>query len=233
MCGRYTLALSPEMIANSFDISLDGFEFVPRYNIAPSQEVLTVTNRGEGNSAQGMRWGLVPFWAKDTKIGYKMINARAETVADNNAFKHAFRRRRCLIPADSFYEWRGTGKSKTPLRIMLKSEEPFAFAGIWETWQDKKDPTAGPLLSCSIITTVPNSLVEPIHNRMPVILPEELYAEWIDPHNEDTGALRELLLPYDPALMTAYEVSTLVNSPRNQGPEVAAPAAGQLTLGEA
>ena len=232
MCGRYTLTVSPEMLAYSFDVSLDGLDLVPRYNIAPSQEVLTVVNRGEGNRAQFMRWGLVPFWARDIKIGYKMINARAESVPDNNAFKHAFRRRRCLIPADSFYEWRGTGRDKTPLRIMLKSEAAFAFAGIWETWQDKADPAADSLKSCAIITTVPNALVAPIHDRMPVILPQECYADWLDPANEDTGSLRELLLPCDPELLKTYAVSTLVNSPRNQGPELVAPAPGRLALGQ-
>ena len=168
-----------------------------------------------------MRWGLVPFWAKDTSIGYKMINARAETLADKPAFKHAFQRRRCLIPADSFFEWQGAVKNKRPMRIMLRSEEPFAFAGIWEAWKHKSNPDAAPLLSCSIITTVPNTLIEPIHNRMPVILPKELEQEWLNP-GADAGALREMLLPYDPAQMKVYEVSPLINSPKHNGPEVLA-----------
>ncbi|MFB3079434.1 MAG: SOS response-associated peptidase [Lysobacterales bacterium] len=174
MCGRYTLATTPEMIAHSFDVRLDNFDFIPRFNIAPSQSVLTICSGNAGKQARLMRWGLIPFWAKDAKIGYKMINARGETVADSRAFKYAFQKRRCLIPADSFYEWQGSGKSRQPIRIMLKSEEPFAFAGIWETWTDKSVPDAEPVLSCSIITTAPNSIIEPIHNRMPVILPKEL-----------------------------------------------------------
>ena len=229
MCGRYTLATTQEMIDYSFDIRLDSFEFMPRYNIAPTQEVLTVISEvvnGEGvRQARMMRWGLIPFWAKDIKIGSRMINARAETVADNRAFKNAFQKRRCLILADSFYEWKGTGKNKQPMRIMLRSEEPFAFAGIWETWWDKSRPEAEPSSSCSIITTAPNSLVEPIHDRMPVLLPRELEADWLDLENQDTGLLREILLPYDPGLMTAYEVSTLVNAAKNQGPELILPLA--------
>ncbi len=225
MCGRYTLATTPEMIAHSFDVRLDNFDFMPRFNIAPSQSVLTITSGNAGSQARMMRWGLIPFWAKDAKIGYKMINARGETVADSRAFKYAFQKRRCLIPADSFYEWQGSGKNRQPIRIMLKSEEPFAFAGIWETWTDKSVPDAEPVLSCSIITTVPNSLMEPIHNRMPVILPKELEEAWISPGQEDAGLLREMLLPYDPGLMKTYQVSTLVNSPKNDGPEVILPLA--------
>ena len=213
------------MIAHSFDIRLDSFEFLPRYNIAPTQDVLTVINEAGVRQTRMMRWGLIPFWARDTKIGYRMINARAETVADNRAFKNAFQQRRCLILADSFYEWRGTGKNKQPMRILLRSEESFAFAGIWETWRDESRPEAEPVSSCSIITTLPNSLVEPIHDRMPVMLPRDLEPDWLDPDNQDTGLLREVLLPYDPGLMKTYEVSTLVNSARNQGPELILPPA--------
>ena len=213
------------MIAHSFDIRLDSFEFLPRYNIAPTQDVLTVINEAGVRQTRMMRWGLIPFWARDTKIGYRMINARAETVADNRSFKNAFQQRRCLILADSFYEWRGTGKNKQPMRILLRSEESFAFAGIWETWRDESRPEAEPVSSCSIITTLPNSLVEPIHDRMPVMLPRDLEPDWLDPDNQDTGLLREVLLPYDPGLMKTYEVSTLVNSARNQGPELILPPA--------
>ena len=225
MCGRYTLATTTEMLSYSFDIRLDSFEFMPRYNIAPSQDVLTVVNDKNGRQAEMMRWGLIPFWAKDAKIGYRMINARAETVADNRAFKNAFQKRRCLILADSFYEWKGTGKNKQPMRIQLKTEEPFAFAGIWESWLDKSQGEAEPISSCSIITTVPNSLVEPIHDRMPVMLPRELEEDWLDPDYQDAALLREILLPYDPGLMKAYKVSTLVNAAKNQGPELVLPLA--------
>lgn len=223
MCGRFTLTLEGSMIADWFDFEPGQLELIPRYHIAPTQEVLTVTNNGERNQPHLMRWGLIPHWAKDAKIGNRMINARAETVAERNAFKYAFRDRRCLIPADSFFEWQKAGSQTRPLRIMLKSEEPFAFAGIWESWQDRSNPDQEPVFSCSIITTVPNRLIESIHNRMPVILPRELEQAWIDPKKTDAGSLREMLLPYDPALMKAYEVSTLVNSPRNYGPEVIEP----------
>ena len=225
MCGRYTLATTPEMIAHSFDIRLDSFEFLPRYNIAPTQDVLTVISQDGFRQARMMRWGLIPFWAKDAKVGNRMINARAESVADNRAFKNSFQKRRCLVLADSFYEWKGSGKNKQPVRILLRSEEPFAFAGIWETWRDKSRPEAEPISSCSIITTVPNLLVEPIHDRMPVMLPRELEQDWLDRDNQDTGLLREILLPYDPGLMKTYEVSTLVNSARNQGSELILPLA--------
>ena len=225
MCGRYTLATTPEMIAHSFDIRLGSFEFSPRYNIAPTQDVLTVINEEGLRQTRTMRWGLIPFWAKDSKVGSRMINARAETVADNRAFKNAFQKRRCLILADSFYEWQGAGQGKQPIRILLRSEEPFAFAGIWETWRDRSRPEAEPISSCSIITTVPNSLVDPIHDRMPVMLPRELEPDWLDMDNQDAGLLREILLPYDPGLMKTYEVSTLVNSARNQGPELILPLA--------
>src|SRR5918992_3892569 len=160
MCGRYTLTLEGSIVADWFDVDPRQLELIPRYNIAPAQDVLTITHGGQRNHAQFMRWGLIPFWAKDTSIGYKMINARAETVTERNSYKYAFQKRRCLIPADSFFEWQGAGKNKKPLRIMLKSEQPFAFAGIWESWNPKDDQAAEPLLSCSIITTVPNRLME-------------------------------------------------------------------------
>ncbi|MSQ06446.1 MAG: SOS response-associated peptidase [Dehalococcoidia bacterium] len=223
MCGRFTLTLQGSMIADWFEFEPGQIDLAPRYNIAPSQDVLTIIRRDVGNQPQFMRWGLIPFWAKDMSIGYKMINARAETVAESRAFKSAFQKRRCLIPADSFYEWQGAGKSKRPLRIMLKSEEPFAFPGIWETWKDKSNPASVPVLSCSIITTVPNSFMEPIHDRMPVILPRAMEQVWLDPGNEDLGMLREMLLPCDPGLLKAYEVSALVNSPKNYGSEVILP----------
>jgi putative SOS response-associated peptidase YedK len=229
MCGRYTLTVQTSMLVDWFDIEPSWPELVPQYNIAPTNQVLALTGGEYHLETRLMRWGLVPWFSKDPRTKYNMINARAETVAENNAYKGPFQRRRCLIPADSFYEWRKLeGKRKQPMRIMLKSGEPFAFAGIWEAWRDKTDPEGEPLLSCSIITTVANSLVEPIHDRMPVILPPDLYRDWVEPSNQDTAALREMLLPYDPGLMQAYMVSSLVNSVRNQGPEVVEPAAQLL-----
>jgi putative SOS response-associated peptidase YedK len=221
MCGRYTLTMEGSMVADWFDFDPSGLELEPQYNIAPTSRVLAVTSEGESNQGQLMRWGLIPWFSKEPKTKYNMINARAETVAENNAYKSPFKSRRCLIPADSFYEWKKLdAKNKQPMRIMLKSGEPFAFAGIWEYWKDKNNPEAEGIISCSIITTVPNSLMESIHDRMPVILRRECYKDWTDPKNEDTGALREMLLPYDPNQMKAYPVSRLVNSVGNKGPEV-------------
>ena len=225
MCGRYTLTLQGSMIADLFEIDPSGLELEPQYNIAPTNRVLTVTSDGESKRGQLMRWGLIPWFSKEPKTRYNLINARAETIAENNAYKGPFKARRCLIPADSFFEWkRLDAKNKQPMRIMLKSEEPFAFAGIWEYWKDKNNPESEGITSCSIITTVPNSLMGAIHDRMPVILPREFYQDWLDPKNEDTGALREMLLPYDPSLMKAFAVSRAVNSVGNQGPEVVQPA---------
>ena len=192
---------------------------IPRYNVAPTQEVLTVTNDGERHG-EFMRWGLIPFWAKDLKIGYKMINARSETVATSGAFKHALKRRRCLIPASGFYEWRKEGKERHPTYIHLKSKEPFAFAGLWETW---KSPEGESIRSCTIMTTEPNSFIEPIHNRMPVILGQEAEALWMDPMTEDPKTLQQLLVPFPPEDLDAYQISDLVNSPKNESEEIIQP----------
>ena len=192
----------------------------PRYNIAPTQDVLAVRNEGDGNRAGMMRWGLVPSWAKDPKIGNRMINARSETLTERPSFRSAYRRRRCLIIADSFYEWRREGRARTPMRIMLESEEPFAFAGLWETW---KRPDDSWMLSCTIITTSANELVSEIYDRMPVILDPDVEAVWLDPDLDDTTALSELLVPYPSDLMTAYEVSRIVNSAANDVPECITP----------
>jgi putative SOS response-associated peptidase YedK len=188
----------------------------PRYNIAPTQSVAVVPNDGE-KQVQSYHWGLVPFWAKDPTIGNRMINARSETAAEKPAFRAAYRRRRCLILADGFYEWRreaGT-TSKTPYYIQLASGEPFAFAGLWELWQ----PDDTPLHSCAILTTRPNELVAPIHNRMPVILPQCAYDRWLDPSEVRSGALDDLLVPYPGDAMTAYPVSRYVNRPANDSPQ--------------
>ena len=220
MCGRFTLTADQDSFEDRF--SFTGFDlgWVPSYNIAPTQEVLTVTNNGTENRAELMRWGLVPSWAKDPKIGNRMINARAETLAEKPSFRTAFRRRRCLIVADGFYEWKREGKKKMPMLITAGSDRLFAFAGLWETW---KQPDDSWLLTCAIITTSANEFMTSIHDRMPVILPRESEALWLDPDEQDSAMLSELLLPYDSNQMEAYEVSTLVNSPRNNSPELIAP----------
>ena len=163
-----------------------------------------------------MRWGLVPFWTKDLSVGYRMINAKSETLALRPAFRTAYRKRRCLILADGFFEWKKDGKAKIPMYIFLKSHEPFAIAGLWESWTA---PSGDTIRSCTIITTEPNSFIESIHNRMPVILPEEAEALWLDPLTEDPDLLKPLLLPLPAGSMESYPVSTLVNSPKNATPE--------------
>ena len=225
MCGRFTLVADDASFEERFSFSGSDLQFVPSFNIAPTQSVLTVRRDGEIH-AEYMRWGLIPSWAKDPKIGSPMINARSETLAEKPSFRTAFRRRRCLIPADGFFEWQKSGSSKRPMRIGLKNAELFAFAGLWEYW---KDPQGDPILSCTIITTTPNEMMEPIHDRMPVILTREAEDIWLDSDVQDTGLLSELLVPYRAQDMEAYEVSTLVNSPRNNSPEVIAPV-GRLDL---
>lgn len=163
----------------------------------------------------------MPFWAKDLKIGYRMINARSETAASNNAFRGAMRKRRCLILADGFYEWRKEGKERFPVLITLRSGKPFAFAGLWETWKSKD--TGEIVRSCTILTTAANGLIESVHDRMPVILTEETEALWLDPVTEEPETLMPLLMPYPPEEMSMREIPTLVNSVENQGPELIAP----------
>ena len=222
MCGRFTLTADQDSFEDRF--SFTGFDlgWVPSFNIAPTQKVLTVTNDGSENRPELMRWGLVPSWAKDPKIGNRMINARSETLTEKPSFRTAFERRRCLIPADGFYEWKREGKAKKPMLITVNPGDLFAFAGLWETW---KQPDDSWLLTCAIITTSANEFMTSIHDRMPVILPRESEALWLDPEEQDTAMLSELLLPYDSGRMEAYEVSTLVNSPRNNFPEVIEPVA--------
>ena len=226
MCGRYTLTADLDDLQTRFAFMAEGIELAPQYNIAPTEDVLTVVSSenegGEKNEAMMARWGFVSFWANSLAIGGKMINARAETLLTKSAFKEAFLQRRCLVLADGFYDWRHEGKQRIPLRFTLKDEEPFAFAGIYATW---RSPSGERVRSCSIITTETNELGAAIHDRMPVILPREAEEAWMDPEDEDVGALSELLLPYPSDQMRAYEVSTLVNSPRNNSPECIAPIA--------
>ena len=222
MCGRYSLVADMSELALRFDFEGGGEARLPRFNIAPTQEVLAVTrDSGDSrNAARAMRWGLIPFWAKDPSIGNRMINARAETVDTSPAFRRAFERRRCLVVADGFYEWLKVGKERVPMRVSLSSGEPFAFAGLWETW---RSPDGEPLASCTIITTTPNAVMEPVHNRMPVILPRNAEGVWLDTSGARSAAeLKELLAPYVGPGLEVYEVSKLVNSPRNDTPEVLA-----------
>ena len=221
MCGRFTLTADQKKLAESFagvDIPAG---LTARYNIAPSQPVAVIANN-RPETLEFFQWGLIPSWAKDPAIGNKMINARGETLAEKPSFKTAYKRRRCLIPADGFYEWRKNpgSKSKTPMYIQVNEGQPFALAGLWESWQG---PDGSNILSCTIITTAPNDFMADIHNRMPVILPPEAYALWLDPAERSPADLDPLLKPYPAELMSAYPVSTIVNNPRNETAECIAP----------
>jgi putative SOS response-associated peptidase YedK len=225
MCGRFSLLTYAEALAERFSVEETIDRPEPTYNIAPMQMVTTVVQRDTRQLVK-MKWGLVPFWADDYKIGNRMINARAETVASKPAFRVAFKKRRCLIIADGFYEWRKVGKVKKPMHIRLKSREPFAFAGLYEYWDKTK---SGKILqSCTIITTTPNDLMKSIHHRMPVILRPEFEERWLDPEYQDVSNLMSMLKPYSPEEMEAFEVSKFVNSPKNQGFECISPVSSHI-----
>ena len=218
MCGRFTLFTDIEEIKERFDIqgSFDE-EYQFSYNIAPSQSVLSVINDGVRNRLGYLRWGLIPFWAKDEKAGYKMINARAETIAEKASFRNAYKKKRCLIIADSFYEWKKTPERKIPMRIKLKNHAPFGMAGLWESW---KSPEGISIYSCSVITTVPNELMASIHDRTPVILKPESDKDWLNPFITDPAYLPQYLKSFDSEQMEAFEVSTDVNSTKNNSPNL-------------
>ena len=220
MCGRYALTETPDIDVRFLAEFVETGWLNPRYNIAPSQDVAAVTNEG-ARRIERMRWGLIPFWAKDPRIGYRMINARAETVARTPAFRASFKSKRCLIPADGFYEWKRNGKARTPFFFRLTNGGVFAFAGLYDRW---RDPDGSLVSSCSIITTEPNELAAPVHDRMPVILPYEAEAAWLNLEVEGPGELLPLLKPFPAASMQAYRVSSLVNSAKNDTPECVAPA---------
>ena len=220
MCGRYTLIRLDDVLEKFPWIEHSPPDLVPRYNIAPTQPLLAVAN-DKPDEFTHFYWGLVPSWAKDTSVGNRMINARAETIAEKPPFRNALKRRRCLVIADGFYEWKaepGPGKKpvKTPMYIRMKDGKPFAFAGLWETWHDRAG-TGSELRSCTLITTQPNALMKPIHDRMPAILPPDRYRDWLAEGEIDADRAREMLAPYPADAMEATEVSTYVNSARNDG----------------
>ena len=221
MCGRFSQTASPEVIAQQFALD-DPPLFKPRYNIAPSQPIAAIRIDPDINTRKLvlLRWGLIPSWAKDPKIGNQCINAKAETVAEKPSFRSAFKKRRCLVIANGFYEWQRQGEHKQPMWIGLRSQRPFAFAGLWEHWK----PTEGePLETCTIITTEPNDLMAPIHNRMPVILAPASYDQWLDPTFQQAEPLKALLRPYPSEELTIFPVSTLVNNPRHDAPQCLEP----------
>ncbi|KMY52300.1 hypothetical protein AC625_10335 [Peribacillus loiseleuriae] len=187
------------------------------YNVASSHSVLSIINDGSNNRLGYLRWGLIPFWAKDEKIGYKMIKARAETLAEEPSFKNAYKKKRCLILAESFYEWKKTPERKIPMRIKLKNSAPIGMAGLWETWKSPDGPT---IYTCSVITPFSNELMSNIHDRMPVILKPEDEKVWLDPSINDTDFLQQYLKPFDAEQMEAFEVSPDVNSPKNNSPNL-------------
>jgi putative SOS response-associated peptidase YedK len=217
MCGRFVQYSHPEVYASHFDLDVL-CEATPRYNVAPTQPVLAIRQTDAGQRELiPLRWGLVPAWSKGPDNRYSMINARAESVSTKPAYRNAFRQRRCLIPAEGFYEWKAEAGGKTPFLIRRKDSAPLAMAGLWERWRGED---GAHLESCTIIVTDANALVRGIHDRMPVILPTDALAAWLNPENRDTDRLLDLLKPTDPDAWTLHPVSRRVNSPRNDGPEL-------------
>ncbi len=230
MCGRFTLASDAEALNQIFFDFGEPMDLHPRYNISPTQDVAVIANMStdagesqETGQVEFFHWGLIPSWAKDPKIGNRMINARSETLSEKPSFRNAYKRRRCLILADGYYEWKQIpgDRSKQPVYIRLKSQKPFALAGLWEVWQ--ADGMDEPLRSCTIITCPPNAMLAEIHHRMPVILPQDAYAEWLAPNQQSADTLQPLLIPYADEEMEAYPVSRFVNRPTNDSPECIAP----------
>ncbi len=222
MCGRFTLTANPAEVQETFGSYTFPQRFAPRFNIAPTQPVLVIPNDDQ-NTADFFVWGLIPMWAKDPSIGSRLINARGETLAEKPAFRSSLKYKRCLILADGFYEWKGPEgkKVKTPFFIHMKDRKPFAFAGLWDSWNS---PDGSLVKSCTIITTEPNELTGIIHNRMPVILHRRDYGKWLNPTPQTPDQMKPLLKPFPADLMDAYPVSTLVNSPANDIPELVVPA---------
>lgn len=220
MCGRFSLAALPDTLASHFGLAAVP-ALAPRYNIAPSQDIAVVRQGAAGRECSLLRWGLVPAWSKEPKTKYSTINARAETVAEKPAYRAAFRQRRCLIPTTGFYEWQQRGDTKIPHYIRLQGGGLFAFAGLWEHWQHEDRS----LDSCALIVTAANTLMAPIHARMPVILAPEQYATWLDPANTDRQQLTAMLVPYPADAMEAWPVSRRVNNPRHDSADCLEPAA--------
>jgi putative SOS response-associated peptidase YedK len=214
MCGRFTLRANPAAVREAF--KLDETPVIePRYNVAPSQQVLAVRSEQGKTEPVFLRWGLIPSWAKDPKITFTLINARSETAAEKPSFRTAFKARRCLIPADGFYEWLKEGKAKKPMRFTLRDGRLFAFAGLWEKWVSPEGPV---VQTCTILTTNSNELIRPLHERMPVVLDPACYHAWLDPVTS-AAELQSWLTPWPAGDMTMVPANQIVNSPRNEGPE--------------
>ncbi len=221
MCGRYTLTVPVEILAEEFGVTGPLPEVPPSYNIAPTQEVAAVLADDGERRLEMLRWGLIPSWADDPGIGSRMINARSETVPEKPSFRRAFRERRCLILTDGFYEWKRTDDGKQPYYVRMEGGRPFAFAGLWESWRGGREE----IRSCTILTTEANDLVSEIHHRMPVILAPEDHGLWLDPDVREADPLLPLLAPYPDDVMEAYPVSRFVNRPTNDDPRCVEPLA--------
>ncbi len=213
MCGRFAQRTPAKRLAKEFSVAVpEGVE--PRYNIAPTQDILAVRRVENDREAVWLKWGLVPSWAKDLSMGARLINARSETVEEKPSFREAFKQRRCIIPADGFYEWRKAGGRKQPFFFQLRDERVFGFAGLWEQWKG----VGGELIeSCTIMTTEANEVLKPVHDRMPVILHPDDYTLWLDAETREQGLLKDLLRPFPSSEMSSYPVSHLINSPQQQG----------------
>jgi putative SOS response-associated peptidase YedK len=227
MCGRFNYRLTPAQLQEVFEtLRIPDADWTPRYNIAPTQPIVAIRQAADGREAVMMRWGLIPHWAS-APAGPPNINARSETISTKPMFRDAFAKRRCLIPASGFYEWKQTGrKQKEPYHVQLKGGRPCAFAGLWDHWGHGD----GRIESCTIITTDANDLLRPLHDRMPVFLHKADYATWLDPDNDDPDELQSLLVPFPSEEMEAYPVSSVVNNAKNETPECIEPAENQRTL---
>ena len=220
MCGRFTITLEPSFFQQELDLGKIPSEWTPRYNAAPTQNIPVVRDPASRDVSM-LRWGLIPFWAKDESIGYKLINARSETIAEKPSYRNAFQKRRCLILTDGYYEWQkpaAKNDQKVPFRFTLKDEKPFTFAGLWESWHS---PEGEVIESCTIITCEANEIVSRIHNRMPVMLDKENCWAWLEDRKEDE--LTSLLKPYPSEKMASYPVSTRVNNPKEEDPQLVKP----------
>jgi putative SOS response-associated peptidase YedK len=213
MCGRFAQRSDPRRIANEFKVA-DMPQVEARYNIAPTQDILSIRRAEDNREAVFLKWGLVPSWAKDVSIGAKLINARSETVTEKPSFREAFKKRRCIIPADGFYEWQRTEGKKQPFFFQMKDESPFVFAGLWERWQGVGGEA---IESCTILTTEANDVLRPVHDRMPVIQHSDDYELWLDEDVRKRELLKDLMQPYPAEEMMSYPVSMAINSPHNQG----------------
>jgi putative SOS response-associated peptidase YedK len=218
VCGRFTQQRPVSELAEIFGAEPLADELGERFNVAPTDEAAVVVQRDDRRAVTAYRWGLIPHWAKDARIGSKMFNARAETLASSPAFRDSFSRRRCLVPVDSFYEWRRDGAVRQPYRIVRLDGRPLALAGLWSGWRDPE--TDQVRRTFTIVTTTPNELLASLHDRMPVIVPESAWDRWLDPSPADPGELHALLRPLDDASLEAYPVPRLVNNVRNDGPDL-------------